>query len=291
MDTALIIPIFKQYQYWIRMMDGIEKQTLLPKYVYVMLDRPTKAEYENILGLCSSKGLKNTYKVFNIDETPEYVGRPNNLPDFDLFLTGRNRNIAIDNAIKDGCESVVMIDGDCIPEADLIKDHNEIHDTKYPSVTCGRRKEKKYNWKDQRDVDPKLKDLKLFENGNGFVIQNPELLHLSTIIWTCNVGINLDAIKLVKKLNKRYYGRDEVFNSEFLGTWGGEDSFLGIQANMCRIFISIINNPKSGVRHIEHMRPLDKYDEKGFVQYFKDHVELLNQLQLNKPITMDFFKT
>jgi len=290
METALIIPIYKQYQYWIRMMSGIEKQTHLPENVYVMLDRPTDEEYNNIKDLCNSAGLRNSYKVINMNETPEFVGRPNNLPDFDLFLTGYNRNTAINMAIEDGCEIFVMIDGDCIPEKDLIKSHHDVNSINVPSITCGRRKEMSYNWVDQRERDPKLNGLHLFNKGDGFLIQNKRLLELSTIVWTCNVGMNLKAVKLVKKLNRRFYGRDEVFCSEFLGTWGGEDSFLGIQADMCNIFISMLNGKNAGVRHMHHIRPSDKYNEKSFMFHLKNHIALLNEMQLNNPLTMEFFR-
>jgi len=289
MKTALIIPIYKQTKYWIRLMSGIEKQTVPPDYVYVMMDRPTEEEYNYVKNACASKNLKTTYKVFNLQEIPEFIGRPNNVPDFELFLAGHNRNVAIDTAIEDDCKIFVMTDGDCIPEINLIKTHYEINSMGIPSITCGRRKDAAHKWRDQRDVDPKLKALDLFKHGNGFIIQNQELLHMSSIIWTCNVGINIEAVKLIKKLNEKYYGRSEVFCSEFSGTWGGEDSFLGIQANMCRIFISIINEEKSGIRHINHPRPQRRYNEQNFSIYLKNHVKVLNEMQLNNPLKMEFF--
>jgi hypothetical protein len=218
------------------------------------------------------------------------VGKPNNLPSFDLFLTGYNRNVAIESALDDGSEIVVMIDGDCIPETDLIKSHYEINNIDVPSITCGRRREEPYKWLDQRDVDKKLASLNLFTSGNGYLIQNQELLQRSTIIWTCNVGMNKQAIELVKKLNKKYYGRSEVFNSEFLGSWGAEDIFLGIQASMLKIFVSMITGEKAGVRHIHHERPVDKYGQESFVVHLKNHIDLLNEMQINNPLTVDFFK-
>jgi len=290
METALIIPVYKQVKYLIKLMSGIEKQSVLPKYVYILLDRPSDEEYEYVKDLCSSKYLKNKYKIYNERSTPKYVGRPNNLPEQELFLTGYMRNIAIDRAIEDGCEAFVMIDGDCIPEKNLIKAHAHMSDVGVPSLSCGKRAELKYEWKDQRDIDPKLLALQLFNHGNGFIIQNQDLLLRSSIVWTCNVGMNLQAVKIIKRLNKKYYGRSEVFCSEFLGTWGGEDSFLGIQANISRILINVISEEKSGVRHVEHPRPVRKYGEKAFTEYLANHIELLNQMQLNNPLTMDFFK-
>ena len=200
------------------------------------------------------------------------------------------RNLAIDRAIEDGCGVFVMIDGDCIPEENLVKAHLEVGSINVPSLTCGRRNDVKYGWKDQRDVDPKMKALSLFNHGNGFIIHNQDLLYKSSIVWTCNVAMNLSSIKIIKKLNLRYYGRSEVFSSEFLGTWGGEDGFLGIQANMSRIFINTISEEKAGIRHIDHPRPLSKYSDQQFGEYLKTHIELLNEMQLNRPLTVEFFK-
>lgn len=290
MEISLIIPIHKQYKHWLKMMSGIEKQSMLPKNVYLMLDRPTDEEYEYMNSMCSSSHLKNNYVIKRITEPPEYVGKSNNIPSFDLFLTGYNRNLAIDYALDDGSDIVVMIDGDCIPEVDLIKSHYEINNIDVPSITCGRRKEVHYNWLDQRDVEKKLSNLNLFTSGNGYLIQNQLLLQNSSIIWTCNIGINKQAIKLIKKLNKKYYGRSEVFNSEFLGSWGGEDSFLGIQASMLKIFVSMITGEKSGVRHIDHPRPVDKYGKETFATYLKNQLDLLNEMQINNPLTLTFFK-
>jgi hypothetical protein len=290
MEAALIIPVYKQVKYWLKLMHGIEKQTVLPKHVYVMLDRPTPDEEKYVREVCASNDLKNSYKVFAEHKPPEFVGRPNNLPDQKLFMAGYMRNLAIDRAIEDGCRVFIMIDGDCIPEKNLIKAHLEVGSVGIPSLSCGRRNDIKYGWKDQRDVDPKLRKLKLFNSGNGFIIQNQDLLYKSSIVWTCNVGMNFPAVKIIKKLNNKFYGRPEVFSSEFLGTWGGEDGFLGIQANMTRIFINTISEEKSGIRHINHPRPLSKYGDQQFGEYLRMHIELLNEMQLNDPLTIDFFR-
>lgn len=290
MKTALIIPIYKQSRYWIRLMDGIERQSVLPECVYVMMDRPTEKEYEYVKRSCESENVRNKYKVYNENKLPNYVGRPNDLPDQDLFFAGNMRNLAIDRAIEDGCDSFVFIDGDCVPEKDLIKAHENVASNGVPSLSCGRRRDIIYNWKDQREIDPALNALDLFNNDTGFIIQKQRLLDRSAITWSCNLGLNIQAIKLLKKLNKKYYGRSEVFCSEFSGTWGGEDGFLGIQANVCNIFINIISEEKSGIRHINHPRPESKYDEMNFEDYLEKQIYLLNEMQINNPLTINFFK-
>ena len=94
----------------------------------------------------------------------------------------------------------------------------------------------------------------------------------------------------MKKLNKKYFGRAEVFSNEFTGTWGGEDSFIGIQAHMCKIFITVVTNEKSGIRHIDHERPLNKYED-SFDEYLYSKIDLLDEMQKNNPLTIDFFNS
>jgi hypothetical protein len=193
-------------------------------------------------------------------------------------------------AIADGHECIVFIDGDCVPETDLIKSHKAANSCGVPNISNGRRKESKYNWLDQRDVDPKMKGLALFTHNNRFVIHNPDLLKTCTITWSCNLSANLAAINLIKRFNKFYYGRDEFFNSEFLGSWGGEDSFLGVQALLCKVFITIVNDDFSGIRHIDHDRPTSKYGDQAFGQWLIGQMELLNDMTNNNPLPLDWYK-
>lgn len=288
MKTALIIPIFNQKKYWLRMLNAIEAQSILPDIVYVMLDRQSTNDYNAILSMCNTSNLRCVYKVFNIHEIPEYIGRPTSLPDQQLFLTGDRRNIAIDMAISDGCECFIMIDGDCLPDIDLIKSHRGICDNDIPVMGNGRRRSIEYNELDQRDQDPKLRHLELFKH-NGLVIHSVDLLRSCSITWSCNLSVNLKAVNVIKAINEKYYGRYEFFSSEFLGSWGGEDSFLGIQANLGKVYIVVINDELSGVRHIDHPRPESKYGNQSFGPYLISHISLLNQMQNNNPLTLDFY--
>jgi len=290
MKTALIIPIYNQSKYFLRLVSAIESMSELPDIVYPTLDRNSREDYKIIKRICENKNLKCQYKILDLTNIPEYIGKPTNNPGQDLFLTGDRRNQAIDIAIQDGCEIFVFIDGDCIPEKDLIKAHNRVNSRGKSNLSVGRRREEKHNWDDQRETEPKLKALRLFSKANEIVIHNPELLYTATIVWSCNVSLNISAVKLLKNLNKIYYGKSEVFNSEFLGAWGGEDCFLGIQAYMCRIFITMINDEFSGVRHIEHPRPLNKYHAIAWTEHLAEQIELLNLMQSNKPLDLSFFE-
>ena len=269
------------------MFSALESQSESPDIIYVAMDRPSNDDVEFIKK--SIQFSKTKYIVMDLQDIPTYVGKPQVIPDSQLFLTGHRRNQCIDLALSEGCECIIMIDGDCIPEVDLIKDHKALNAVHYPNITNGRRREEKYEWKDQREVDPKMRGADLFARGNGYVIHNPDLLRSCSVTWSCNLSINIHAIRIIKKFNKEYYGRDEVFSGEFLGRWGGEDSFLGIQAIVCKIFITMMTSDLSGIRHIDHPRPDNKYSDKAFSDHLVKEIEYLNVLYDIKPILNTFY--
>jgi len=290
MKTALIIPVHNQAKYWSQMINAIEELSETPETVYVMLDRPNKMDYRYISGICNRQGKNNTYKVIESHDKPSYMGRPQ-VNDDDNFLAGHIRNKAIKLAIEDGHEIFIFIDGDCVPEKDLIKDHKLLNSTGIPNLSVGRRRDEKHQWKDQREIDPNVSPTKLFASGNGYVVHNAELLSTSTIVWTCNVSINLDAVNLIKKLNHIYYERDELFSSEFSGTWGGEDGFFGFQAYCARVFITMCSTKYSGIRHIDHPRPLSKYGDNNWDDYFRQQLDDLQSRLDSNPLTIMFYAT
>jgi len=254
-----------------------------------MLDRQSSIDFKFIKESTSDDSLRNKYKVFNMTDVPEFVGRPNHLPEQDLFLTGYRRNQAIEFAVQDGCESFVFIDGDCLPQADLIASHSRVNARGVPNISVGRRREEKHGWKDQRELSDNLKALKLFGRVGENVITDLFLLTTSAITWSCNMSMNIQAMNRLKKFNVKYYGRPDVFHSDFLGTWGGEDGFIGIEAYYSRIFITILNDKKSGIKHIEHDRPVNKYSGEAFESYLRHQTEMLAGMIANSPLTLDFF--
>lgn len=272
------------------MQAAIERLTVRPYFIYVMLDRQSATDFKFIKNVTSNIDLSNSYKVFNMTDIPEFVGRPNHLPEQDLFLTGYRRNQAIDMAIEDGCTSFVFIDGDCLPQPDLIAAHNRANFRNLPNLSVGRRREEKHGWKDQREVSPNLRNLKLFGRVDENVITDFELLKTSAITWSCNMSMNFQAVNRLKKFNQYYYGRPDVFHSDFLGTWGGEDGFIGVESYFCKIFITVINDKKSGIKHIEHERPVNKYSGDAFQIYLEHQIVLLQQMIANKPLSLDFFE-
>lgn len=279
---ALIVPIYHQGGYIPKIIKGIEKQSVIPSVVYFMLDRPTDAEKSHIEDEVKKSELN--IKVFAISDPPNYIGNEDTK---ELFLTPYIRNIGVNEALKDNCDMFVFIDGDCIPQSSLIESHVNAGNGKVPVLSVGRRREKEFRWKDQREYKSEFVHLNLFRKGN-FIVSSTDFLRRSLIVWSCNIALNLKAVNLIRNFNQRYYNRKEVFSSEFVGKWGGEDSFLGVQAWHCRIFIVMIGNESSGVEHIDHPRPENKYNI-NHMDFFLKQIEILRRKMTINPLNMDFF--
>ena len=298
MKVAVIIPLYKQSANWSKIISALRKQSVKPDCLYVMLDRPSddKASPSPLITQtnadtnCIDEISKINSTVTEFDIKLSIIDSiPNSLNQYTLnepiFRAGSIRNIGIDKACSDGCDIFIFIDGDCIPQTDLIKSHIDACNTQLPVLSVGRRRESKYRWMDQREVESNLVHLGLFSR-NTNIVNNPELLKKCLIVWSCNIALNYNAIRLIKKFNKIYYNKEEIFNTAFDGKWGGEDSFLGITAWECRIFITTLGNLKSGVEHIDHARSESIYN-KNNKTFFDAQCELLRKKTTITPITFD----
>jgi hypothetical protein len=283
MKIALIIPLYKQSQYWNKILESISKQTILPDNIYVVIDRPQDDNncFEYIKH-CNDKYSLNIH-ILSINNIPKNIQRKNDV----IFLAGMARNIGLERAIYDGCDQFIFTDGDCILEKNLIASHINKLNKLYPVCSNGKRLEQSYKWRDRREVVPELTHLQLFHK-KGTIINDTNLLKNCLVVWSCNLGLNLIAVNLIKKFNSIYYNRCELFNSDFLGAWGGEDSFLGICLYYCRIFIVTIGDNLSGVKHIDHPRPTSKYsiEHKTF---FNDMCDKLRDKYRINQLRLDFF--
>ena len=276
MKVALIIPLHNQLENWPKIVKGIENQTIVPDRVIAVLDRPSDDD-EMSQYMIDTK-LNITYPV-------QRESKENK----DKFMAPHNRNVGIQSAIKDDCDIFIFIDGDCIPQNKLIESH--INKLKYgiPVLSVGRRRESIYRWQDRREYVPELSHLGLFPE-DGLLINNTELLKNSLIVWSCNMALNLSAVKLLKRLNRKYFNRSEVFSSDFNGSWGGEDAYLGIQAHYCRILITTIGEKRSGIEHIDHPRPEGKYNM-NHMELLNKQMETLRQKVRIHPLDVSFFIT
>lgn len=290
MKIAMIIPLYKQGKNWEKILRGIESQTVIPDRIYLMLDRPGDDEIPDLQhyidGINSTSKISDRIVVTDVKEKPKYIGNPGTKED-PIFLAGHLRNVGIENALKDECDIFIFIDGDCIPQKSLVESHCKKCKMNVSVLSVGRRRESTYNWHDRREVEPGLVHLNLFRD-NGVMINNDALLHQSLIVWSCNIALNIKALNMLLKFNEIYYRRREVFSSEFLGKWGGEDSFLGIQSNYCRIFITTIGEKSSGIEHIDHPRPKETHNIEH-MNFFREKCENLRRKITITPLTLEFF--
>jgi hypothetical protein len=280
---ALLVPIYKQAHHWDSIVKGIESNSNMPGKVYALMDRASDDEYELVKSISDMSELN--IEVIRCPIPPHYLikrqssGEP--------FYVGYIRNYGIDIAITEGFDEFIFIDGDCIPQSGLFISHSNKLSATIPVLSVGRRREQKFRWKDQRELSPEFTHLDIFRK-EGMLINNPELITSCVIVWSCNIGMNLALVKLLKKFNMKYYSRAEVFCSEFLGEWGGEDGFLGIQSWFVKAFITTVGEPKCGVQHIDHPRPKDKYTV-NHKEYFNEQLNRLRVKTKLHPLNLDFF--
>ena len=270
MNLLLAIPARGQNKYLDEMKAAIHAMSVKPCHVLYMADRPTSKESVEARSIIGDDPLIEYYPIY---QKPDYVGRPKMTYGVEWFLTGHVRNCAVDYILKHGgIDAVVFIDGDCIPEPDLIKSHMAVLDCAEPKVSVGKRKEAMYNWQDQRDTA---------ESSCGIFHDAPtEVLHEamfvdSGVVWTCNFGMNVAALGYLRQLNATLYGREETFSSEFLGTWGGEDGFIGLECYYTGVPVIALENGNNGIRHKYHLRNEDKYNHTAFIQFLEERREQL----------------
>lgn len=278
MNLLLAIPARGQNKYLAEMRAAINSMSVKPCHVLYMADRPTPKERVEALSILGNDPLVEYYPI---STKPEYVGRPQMTYGVEWFLTGHVRNRAVDYIENHPeIDAVVFIDGDCIPEPDLIKSHIAILDKDKPTVSVGKRKEVMYAWKDQRETDDS--QCKIFHDVPTEVMYETMFVD-SGVVWTCNFGMNRAAIDALKRLNSTLYGRGEAFSSEFLGTWGGEDGFIGLECYYTGIPVIALENGDNGIKHKYHVRNEDKYNHVAFANYLEARREqLLYLLDLYK---------
>ena len=279
MNVLLAIPSRNQNQYLAEQIEAVKNQTVLPCRVLYMADRPTGRERVEAMRTIGTDPIIEYYPVTT---RPDYVGRPQMTAGEEWFLAGHVRNEAVKYMDSHPeIDAVVFIDGDCIPEPDLIKSHAEVlANNDKPCVTVGKRKEAQFGWDDQRTDDRNFLDM-FRDTPNE--IDNETWFVDSGVVWTCNFGMNRNALSALKHLNKKLYGREEAFSSDFLGTWGGEDGFIGMECFYTGIPVVALENGDNGIRHIYHMRTSGKYNHVAFLDYLDDkRRELMYLLDLYK---------
>ena len=266
MNVLLAIPSRNQNQYLAEQIEAVKSQTVLPCRVLYMADRPTGRERVEAMRIIGDDPLVEYYPITS---RPDYVGRPQMTAGEEWFLTGHVRNEAVKYMENhQDIDAVVFIDGDCMPEPDLIKSHAEVlRSNDRPCVSVGKRKEAQFGWDDQRTEKANM--IELFFDKPTEVEEEAYFVD-SGVVWTCNFGMNRNALSSLKHLNKTLYGREEAFSSDFLGTWGGEDGFIGMECFYTKIPVFTLGNGNNGIRHIFHKREKTKYDHLAFINYLEE---------------------
>ena len=238
---VVIIPITEQQIGNIELIiRAIDMQTILPYAVVFVFDR---CDANELVGV----GVRK----YNI----HYVR--SDIPDSSLkkrpgeIYAGHTRNAGVKfiySNIPD-YDAILFIDGDCIPQPELIESHSYICQySDIPILSCGKRRESDRGWRDRREDFQRLRTIGIFRK--DVLITDVSLLKDGLVVWSCNIALNRRCIELIKRFNELYYGESEVFNSEFNGGWGGEDSFVGVMAYVAKVFIQAV--ARGGVEHICH---------------------------------------
>jgi hypothetical protein len=278
--TGLIIISKGQIRYLPYIIGKISDMTLRPDAIYYLMDRDVESDVSTARNIIHDSGFDFINLIENYD-VPCGLRRPMMTAGMPYFLSGFCRNVCIDKAISDGCDRIVCIDGDCIPECCIIEGYNKFLPKDSPSVVCGKRNDAVLGFSDQREHN---KYPNIFSDNISEVSYEAAVLD-SAVLWSCNIGMNALAVRRIKEINKKYYGISEVFSSIFSGRWGGEDSFLGIECFYDEnISLMAMGFPRSGITHIDHPRPIDKYAHSTFLKDLNDAVTVHKYLIENFPM-------
>lgn len=269
MRTLLAIPSKGQVKYLPRMLADLCAMSVKPDRVLYMLDRPSASDIVECRKLLSGN---ESVELVIVNKMPDRIGHPQMVYGESQFLAGHVRELAINYMLDNGYDAVVFTDGDCLPEPDLVKEHVAVLDCGSPAVSVGQRKEFIHDWADQR-LRPDSQISVFFDQATP--VEKECYFVDSGVVWTCNFGMNRAAVLKLRGINNTLYGREETFLSDFHGTWGGEDGFIGMECFYTAIPVIALPLGPSGVKHQFHTRESDKYQHDSFIDYLESHREQL----------------
>ena len=210
----VIIPSHNQSKHINQIIENYEKQTLLPDLLLFVLDR-CEDDSEEV--------IKSTVCKLRIGYVIKEVGKN--------FSAGLTRDVGIDYIQKHypEYEMIIFTDGDCIPSKRLIELHYEnICQSKNSIVSCGARNKQKVSgeWEEDERLSPLWINEFSFGDRNSRLIISNALTLDNIFTYSCNFAFNKNAIELCQNINSNLSNSKRVFNPEFDGSWGGEDSFI-----------------------------------------------------------------
>lgn len=270
--TAVLIPIKEQNQNIDRILDGLLAQTVKPSVILFVIDRGDKIVIER-------DGLN--IHVINVNPVHTNIIREENQ---DYFAgTVRNMGILWLNEYGIDFDVLILLDGDCIPESNLIETYIRLCNRPIPVMAAGRRREEKYNWKDRREVEFNFINRGFFET--DLLIDDPKLLYGGHVVWTCNMALNRIALTQIQKFNQMYYDHGGLFSPLCDGGWGAEDTVLCYTAYVCNVHVVL--SKSADVKHIDH--PAYPFNYAIHLKFVNKMVNDINTKIRTSPLTLDFF--
>lgn len=210
----VIIPSHNQVKHIKSIIENYEKQTLLPDLLLFVLDRCE----DN-----SEEVLKSTVCKLRIEYIIKETG--------ENFSAGLTRDFGVDYIQKNypEYEMIIFTDGDCIPSNKLVELHYEnINQSNKSIVSCGMRNKQKESgeWEEDERLSPLwINEFSFTDKNSRLIVSNPLALD-NIFTYSCNFAFNKNAIELCQNINYKLSKSTRVFNPEFDGSWGGEDSFI-----------------------------------------------------------------
>jgi hypothetical protein len=258
----VIIPIHNQAKNLYPVLTAYVKQTIAPKAIVLVCDRC--ADESAQIAATFIAAFKTIGCDLHVTDTAD--------SSMHGFGAGRTRDVGIHYALANNLNGPFLFsDGDCIPSPSLVERHALQLAVEQPRITCGLRYETLpegqtpdfplLGWKTlgldvQDDLRLNASWCKHLVFGSCFdrLVLNPLVFERSWICWSCNLGMNLAAIDVCRRVNGILDGdENRVFNSSFDGRWGGEDGFVGL--TMFRTGNEVVAlDRKSYVTHIWHKR-------------------------------------
>lgn len=204
------------------------------------------------------------------------------------FMAGYCRDIGISRALDEGADAVLMVDEDCIPQRDIVSAHLKAVSREIPVISIGRRIESRLGWKDPREIGD-AGNWHLFSS-RGSIVQNVSWVKNCLATWTCNLCMNRQAIRIVRRAMNGICREERVFHPAFDGHWGGEDAYLAYLAWAYRIVMAYLPMGANAVKHMDHPRPEPEYG-KGFKEVLEAQVDYLRKFTVAIPVTLDDITT
>lgn len=171
-----------------------------------------------------------------------------------------NRNIGAKEFLDSECDSVIFIDGDCVPKsrdfladmADRLDQFDLVYATRQHDIKGKKLKfppsdlltvnmDNLYHGKklDLTDLRVASRAVESFNESETFE-ERLDLMLTGMIGWSCCFGMTRKGLETHLKFMKNIHGKNELFDSSaFDGSWGYEDVAMGIDALYAGLKITV----------------------------------------------------